>query len=278
MQLGLATNQIAALAAARAWGYDYVEIYAELVRPLEPDAVWPARRRELLDTGASMTHLCQFIPGEARFVGPGVDWGRTRGYLETCIGRASEVGVRTFNWGSPLSKSVPPGWPLSRAFEQIERAGHLLADILRAHGAIAVIEPINPGECNVIYYVTDGVLLAQSLDRPEIRCLADFFHMSLQNEPLAHLDAARGWLAHTHTSGPERHFPLPGQRWDQRAFLRALRQAGYDGSLSIESWVAGPASYADDARTSVAYLRGLLDELDVAGAGTEQRGDSGAPP
>ncbi|HEY3107137.1 MAG TPA: sugar phosphate isomerase/epimerase family protein [Chloroflexota bacterium] len=263
MHLGLASNDIAHIAASREWGYDFVEIFAELLRPLEPDSAWPSRRRELEDTGAALTNLCAWIPGEARYVGPSPDWGRTRAFVETSVGRATEIGVRVFNWGSPNSKSIPAGWPISKAFEQIERAAHLIADVVGRYDATCVIEPINPRECNVIYYLTDGVLLASSVGRPQIKVLADFFHMSLQSEPLAHLEAARGWLGHTHTSGPERHFPLPGQAWDQRAFLSALRASGYDGRVSVESWTVRPGStFAEDARESAAYLRGLLSDLD----------------
>ena len=51
----------------------------------------------------------------------------------------------------------------------------------------------------------------------------------------------------------------PGQPWDQGAFLGALRQSGYDGRLSVESWTVRPGStFAADASASVAYLRGLL--------------------
>ena len=114
MQFGLAANDLGHVRDARAWGYDYVEIFAELLRPLEPDAIWPTRKRELEDAGAVISNLCAFIPGEARYVGPKVDWGRTRGYLETCVGRAAEVGVKVFNWGSPHSKSVPSGWRTPR--------------------------------------------------------------------------------------------------------------------------------------------------------------------
>jgi sugar phosphate isomerase/epimerase len=264
MQFGIASGDLEQIRASRDWGYDYVEMHAALVRPLEPDAVWPSRRRELLDTGATLSNLCNFIGAEARYVGPNTDWDRTRSYLETCIGRAAEVGVRVFNWGSPLSKSVPPGWPYSRAFEQIERCAHLIADIVGRYDAICVIEPINPGECNVIYYVTDGAMVAESIGRPEIRTLADFFHMSLQNEPIAHLSLAKAWLAHTHTSGPGRLFPAEGQTWDQRVFLRGLRDAGYDRRLTIESWVPGPGStFAADAAASIAYLRGLWSDSGV---------------
>ena len=262
MQFGLTSGDLDQIRQSVSWGYDYVEIHASLLKPLEPDSVWPSRRRELEETGQTLSNLCNFIPAEARFVGPDVDWGRTRAYLETCIGRGAEVGVKVFNWGSPASKSVPWGWPYSKAFEQIERAANLIADICKANRAICVIEPVNPRELNVIYYVTDGAMVAESIGRPEMRSLADFFHMSLQNEPLEHLEIARKWLAHTHTSGPDRYFPWAGQAWDQAAFLRALKQVGYDERLSIESWRVRPGStFAADAAESLAYLRGLWNGI-----------------
>ena len=157
---------------------------------------------------------------------------------------------------------MPEGWPYSRAYEQIERAAHIIADEVKKYGAICVIEPINPGECNVIYYVTDGAMVSASIGRPEIRTLADFFHMSLQNEPLSHLVKAKAYLAHTHTSGPERYFPGPGQAWDQKAFLQGLRRAEYDSRLSIESWTLRPGtSLGSEATAGVAYLRKLWNEV-----------------
>jgi sugar phosphate isomerase/epimerase len=247
---------------ARAWGFDYVEIMGQLLLPLEAESAWGPRRREIEATGARVTNLAGFIGGEARFVGPDIDWARTRAYVETVVGRGAEIGVRVFNWGSPMSKSVPLGWPYSKAFEQVERAASLIADVVAGHDALCVIEPINPGECNIVYYVTDAMLLAASVNRPEIRCLADFFHMSLQREPLAHVVQARDYLAHAHTAGPKRLLPLPEQAWDQRAFFRALRQAGYDGRVSVEAWTVRPGStFGDDAAASVAYLRRLREEV-----------------
>lgn len=262
MEFGLVTGKLDAIRQARGCGFDYVEVMGALLAPLEPEGAWHPRRRELEETGARITNLAGFVGGEARFVGPDVDWGRTRAYVETIVGRGAEIGVRVFNWGSPMSKSVPLGWPYSRAFEQVERAAHLIADAVAAHGAICVIEPINPGECNIIYYLTDGMMVAAALNRPEMRCLVDFFHMSLQSEPLAHVVEAREYLAHAHTAGPRRLLPLPDQAWDQRRFFRALRQAGYDGRVSIEAWTVRPGStFGDDAAESVRYLRRLREEV-----------------
>jgi sugar phosphate isomerase/epimerase len=261
MLFGLASNDLEQVRQSRGWGYDYVEIFASLLLPLEPDGRWPARRRELQDTGADLSALCQFIPGEARYVGPIVDWGRTRAYLETCVGRGAEVGVKVFNWGSPLSKSVPEGWPYSKAFEQIERAAHLIADVVKAHNAICVIEPINPRECNIVYYLTDAMLLARSVGRERMRVIADYFHMALQNEPAEHIGRVAAWLAHAHTSGPERHFPKPTDPWDHAGFLRQLRAVGYDRTLGFEcSRVPPGADYAAEARDGVAYMRRLWSE------------------
>ncbi len=262
MLFGLNTSDPERMATAQQWGYDFVEIGARAVLPFEPDDAWHPRRRQLLDTGAGITHLAGFIPAEARFVGPDVDWGRVRGYLETCVGRAAEVGVRVFNWGSAPSKSVPLGWAVSRAYAQIEQVAHLIADVMAPLDCTCVIEPINPRECNIIYYLTDAVLVAASVNRPQIRVLADFFHVALQNEPLEHVAAARDWLAHVHTSGPDRHFPKPTDPWDHAAFLRALRRAGYDRTLSFESHRLPPgADYAEEARAGITYIRWLYDQV-----------------
>lgn len=273
MQFGLVSGKLPVIAAAPGWGFDYVELMGALLLPLESEAAWHPRRRELEDTGARLSNLAGFIGKEARFVGPSVDWERTRDYVETIVGRGHEIGVDVYNWGSPQSKSVPPGWPYSRAFEQIERAAHLIADVVGRYGATCVIEPINPGECNIIYYVSDAHLVAESVGRREIGVLSDFFHMSLQLESLQNIVDARDRLRHCHTSGPDRLLPAPGQAWDQRDYFRALRAAGYDGRVSIESWTVRPGSTLEqDAVASAAYLRAVQQEVAAEPA------DSFAPP
>ena len=61
MQFGLCVSAIDQARDARSWGYDYVEIFSGLLRPLEPDSVWPERRRELEDTEANMSNLAAFM-------------------------------------------------------------------------------------------------------------------------------------------------------------------------------------------------------------------------
>ncbi|HUE75310.1 MAG TPA: sugar phosphate isomerase/epimerase family protein [Chloroflexota bacterium] len=272
MQFGLcAMTRLDLVYQAASWGFDYVDIAGPMLVPLETDRVWQEQRRRIEDTGARVEGLNSFMPAEASFVGPAVDWSRVTDYLDTAISRAAEIGIHNITWGSAAAKSVPDGWSMAAAFEQVERASHLIADLAGKNGLTVVIEPINPRECNIMYYVTDALHLARVVGRPEIRVLADYYHMMLQNEPLEHIMTAREYLAYTHTADLDRVFPALGV-WDQRPFLTYLRRAGYDGNLSFESWtVAGDFGAA--ARESLARMRSLWADVerDVApGEGVEQ--------
>jgi sugar phosphate isomerase/epimerase len=262
VRFGLCTGNVAAIRQLGEWGYDYAEIGATTLLPFENEATFAPRRAELRGCDVSIEALAGFIPGSVPVIGPTVDWNQVRGYLETTIGRAAEVGVRAINWGSVASRRVPESWPFSRAWEQIERASELIARIAETSGVVIAIEAVNPREANVLYYLTDALQLARIVNRPNLRLNVDYYHLVKQNEPLEHLALVAPWLAHAHTSDDERRFPTLGD-WDQRPFLRALRSAGYDGRLSFEVRDPGDGHYADRAQTSVRQLRALQREVEA---------------
>ena len=109
---------------------------------------------------------------------------------------------------------------------------------LGGSGVTIVIEPVCLDETNILHYLGEAYALALRVNRPEIRCLCDYYHMERQGEHLTGILLAAPWLLHAHTSGPDRRCPAPG--WTQHLFLRALREAGYDRRLSIEARGCGP--------------------------------------
>jgi len=256
VRFGLCTGDFEVLSQLGSWGFDYAEIGARVVVPRENDRAFAAVKARLGDCTVPVEAMAGFIPGSVRIVGPSVDWGEVRGYLETTIGRAAEVGVKAINWGSAESRRVPPGWPMSRAWEQIERAADLIADLAAAAAVVVAVESVNPREANVVYYLTDALHLVQIVNRPSLRLNVDYYHLVKQNEPLEHIQVAAGWLAHAHTSDDERRFPCLGD-WDQRPFLEALAEVGYDGRLSFEVRKTDNDAFADAARLSVQRLRAL---------------------
>jgi len=144
---------------------------------------------------------------------------------------------------------------MTRAWEQLDEFCHQAAEVVAPTGITIVIEPINPDETNILHLVAEGYALAQRVNRPEIQCLCDYYHIERQGESLNGIGLAAPWLRHAHTAGPNRLCPAPGQT--QRLYLAALHDAGYDERLSIEAACRDEES----ARIGLAHLRELWTEV-----------------
>jgi mannose-1-phosphate guanylyltransferase/mannose-6-phosphate isomerase len=113
-------------------------------------------------------------------------------------------------------------------------------------GLTIAIEPLNRQESNIINTGAEAVALAQRVDHPAVRVLADFYHLVEEQEPLAHLSRYQEWLAHIHLADSGRGAPGSGH-YPYPAFAGQLAATGYRGLLSVECrWgdfarEAGPA-------------------------------------
>jgi D-psicose/D-tagatose/L-ribulose 3-epimerase len=239
-----------------AWGFDYAEIGARALVPFEDAGAFAAAKARLTESGTPIEALSGFVPASVPVIGPAVDWRQVRAYLDTTINRAAEIGVKVINWGSVQSRFVPPDWPLSRAWSQIEQVAGQITSLAEAAGVVVAIEAVNPREANVLFYLTEALQLAQTIGRPGLRVNVDYYHLVLQNEPLTHVQAVAGWIAHTHTSDDQRRLPGLGG-WDQRPFFQALAEAGYAGRCSFEVRATSDPAFGEAARQSVWNLRAL---------------------
>jgi sugar phosphate isomerase/epimerase len=260
VRFGLCAGDLEILRRLGDWGYDYAEIAGPALLPFEGDRAFAARKVEIGDTGIPIEALAWFIPGSVPVIGPKVDLGLVRGCLETTIGRAAEVGVKVINWGSVASRRVPEGWPMSKAWSQIERAAALIAEIAEAVDVSIAVESVHPREANIFFYLTEAINLVTTVNRPNFRLNVDYFHLVRQNEPDEHMTLAAPWLIHAHTSDDHRGFPAIGS-WDQRRFLRLLKAAGYNGRVSFEVNGTLTPQFADAAQRSVRLMRELQAEV-----------------
>src|SRR5439155_6448319 len=67
-----------------------------------------------------------FLPGGLKVVGPDVDAGQLRRYLETSLARMERIGAHVLVVGSGTARSVPDGFDRDRALAQFEA---LLRDV-----------------------------------------------------------------------------------------------------------------------------------------------------
>ena len=130
------------------------------------------------------------------------------------------------------------------------------SDVAREAGTVLLYEPLNRYETNLFNRLEDtaGWLEAESLGN--VRILADFFHMNLEEAcPADAIRAAGRWIGHVHFADSNRRAMGMGHS-DGAALVEALRDAGYAGFLSAEILPLPDPDTA--ARRTVDAIRDLL--------------------
>lgn len=98
------------------------------------------------------------------------------------------------------------------------------------------IEPLNRSEDNLINSVAAGAAIVNAVDHPNIKLLADFYHMFHDNEATADVAVVGERLRHAHLADLGRvapGFASEGEA-DFVGFFRALNAANYDARCSFE--------------------------------------------
>ncbi|SAK82528.1 xylose isomerase domain-containing protein [Caballeronia temeraria] len=232
-------------------GLNYIE--AQLV-PLgiEDDTAF-ARAKSLIEALPLPALAFSYLfPHDFRLVGPDTDDARNRAYFERVVQLLAMAKARVVVLGSGWTRNIPDGWTQRDAEDDFLRALEWCADALRGCGTTLVIEPLNRKESTLVNSVADGARLARMLNRPEVRTLADFYHMDEEAEPLSEVHAHGAWLAHVHLADTQRLNPGTGA-YDYPALFGHLKAAGYPGLLSSEcGFKSDPLT---SMRESTAFLR-----------------------
>ena len=193
-----------------------------------------------------------FFPNDVRVTGPGADLSAAEAYARRACERAAGMGSDFIVFGSGGARKAPDGWPREKAHEQIVACLRAIGPIAAEAGVTIAMEPLNRGETNVLNEVPETLRAVRRADAPGVAVLCDLFHFSLENEPLEHLDACRGLLAHVHIAEPQRRVPPGPGMSDYRPFFAKLKAIGYDRRISIEClWDDMKAELAP----SLAFLR-----------------------
>lgn len=247
---------LARLEACAAAGFDYVELPIAEVMQLD-DAAFQ-QLVEKLDWLKLPCESCNnFFPRSVRLTGAERNWGAIREYLLRALTRVKALGARTIVFGSVGAKNVPAGFSMEEAWEQIYEATLLISDLLHQvdDGIRVALEPVCRREANILLNYSEGLALAKRVNRENIRCLVDLYHMDVEKEPMEHLLEGEGMLQHVHISNPEgRIYPREGDGQPYSRFFDVLRSIGYDGRASVEAYTQ---NFSSDALQAIACLRAL---------------------
>lgn len=199
---------------------------------IDPDPAQVQAAREdiarLLDLGAQLGAPLILVP----------IYGRTRKLPAAGTGRSAEADEALWLDG------------LRHAAGEAERVGGQL-----------LVEAINRYENSVSVTVADAARWARAMRSPAVRMMGDVFHMNIEEADIgAAFESVADDLAYVHLGDSQRLEPGRGHLDFVGAF-RGLRRASYDGWVSMECNLSGPAE--EVLPRSVTFLRNAMAQAGV---------------
>ncbi|MFO7695496.1 MAG: sugar phosphate isomerase/epimerase family protein [Vicinamibacterales bacterium] len=241
--------------AAQSAGFDYVELNASKVAALS-DSEFEQLAVNVAQLRIPVAAANVFIPASIKLVGPEVDPARQMTHVTATLARLKRLGVKVVVLGSGGARRVPEGFSQDKAFNQLVDFCRRLAPVARANGITIAFEPLRRQETNLINSVREGLAFVRAVDRPEIKLVVDFYHLSEEHESPDVLLDAGALVAHTHIANPRgRVYPLSPDEAPYAPFFENLCKIGYAGRMSIE---ASTTDFASQAPPSLAMLKHAL--------------------
>jgi sugar phosphate isomerase/epimerase len=217
-------------------GYSYIE---EGVRSfLIPDKAEEEfeKKMEMLKASKLPVRACNsFLPGSLKSTGPEAAHEKILQFSETAFRRAKRAGVETIVFGSSGSRNIPEGFSREKAKNQFIQLCISMGPIAKKYDVIVVLEPLNDKESNFINTVLEGAEIVESVNHPNIRLLADIYHMKMVGEGPESIHKAAHLLSHTHVAEKEGRTPPGVHNEDLSPYFDALRDIGYKGRMSVEA-------------------------------------------
>jgi len=132
-----------------------------------------------------------------------------------------------------------------------------LAQSASRHGTILLLEPLNRYESDCVNTLAEGAALIARSGAPNLRLLADCFHMNIEERSIpAALRQAAGLIGHIHFVDSNRRAAGAGHI-DFAAIGEALRDIAYAGHLSAEA-LPLPTAQAAARLTLATYTRHII--------------------
>lgn len=213
-------------------GFDFLECSIVSLH-LEKEGELESQLSLYTDSPIPVRAFNSFFPGDMPVVGPSVDPERVRRYIARTADALDRIGAQIAVLGSGKARNIPDGCERARAEEQFLQVLNWIAEDFAGTAITLAIEPLNRKECNWLQTVAEAVHVAKQVNRPEIRVLADFYHMDEEAEPLQTLLENKDWIAHIHLADTGRKSPGTGH-YPYESFFAYLKQAGYNGMVSAE--------------------------------------------
>jgi sugar phosphate isomerase/epimerase len=248
---------------ARSTGYTGLEVMPSTLSP-DPASLSAGRRTELRrimnDAGVEFTglHSIMSAPAGLHLTTPD-DAVRRRGweYFRQMIDLCGDLGTnRYLVLGSAKQRAAAKGESVEDALKRLRDGLAESAPHAAERRVLLLAEPLAPHLCNVLNTLAQAVEMVRSINHPAVQTMFDTHNTAGETEP--HDELIRKYaryIRHVHVNEMDGRHPGTG-KYDFGLMLRALRQIGYSGWISLEVFQFKPSG-EEVARAAAAFLRRL---------------------
>ena len=254
-------NQIKILKEA---GFDYIETALS--------ALYTATEREITEFISALDGnkiKCEAVnglfPSGIALTGEQADFAKASDYINLIFEKTKKMGFKRVVFGSGGARKYPEGFPKEKAIKQIiEIIKNFVIPAAEKYDFTLAIEELNRGETNLVNTFEEAKNLAEQINHPRVKVLADLYHMGIENENTKILRETKNTLAHCHIANPynKRYYPHASDGGESKKlyaeFFENLKYANYNGGISIEGGLGGlPAG-----EINAAEIPGWVDKQD----------------
>jgi sugar phosphate isomerase/epimerase len=246
------------LEAAKAAGFDYVELSATEIAALTDDEFAAAATR-IKALGIQTPAANLFLPATLKVTGPEVHPEEQMQHVRKVFTRLATLGTEIVVFGSGGARRVPDGFSQTEALSQLVDFGRRAAREARANGITITIEPLRKQETNIINTAAEGLGLVNAIGDPNFQLMIDFYHLASEHEDPAVVFKAKDHIRHLHMANPQgRVFPQAWDEFDYGPFFANLRAIGYDKRISVE---ASATDLPQQGPRAITLLRGAFEPV-----------------
>jgi hypothetical protein len=146
--------------------------------PDKPDEVFAKNLAKLSESPLPALACNGFIrPKNLRCVGEEANHDQVLEWAETAFRRLKQAGGKFIVFGSGGARELRNGWPKDKADAQFVALPKRMGPLAEKHGVTVVVEQLLQSECNYINRIGEGAALIRAANHPNIRLLADLYHM-----------------------------------------------------------------------------------------------------
>lgn len=245
---------------ARQSGYDAIEIAPFTFASLITD-ITPARRAAIRCDAeaaglaiAGIHWVLAYTEGfHVNHPDPAIR-SRTSEYLVEAVNCCADVGGKFLIFGSPKRRDILPGVTPKQAVDWTRSTMAAAIGSAERRGVTICLEPLAPSETNFLNTAAEALTVVDGVGSPAFQIMLDVKAMCSESRPIPQIiRECRGRFAYFHANDVNLRGPGFGSV-DFFPIAAALREVGYDGTVSVEvfDFEGGPEVIATRSRE---YLR-----------------------